>query len=314
MSGKNNPFGQKATANEPGTSRRTREVINGRDVMITDRFKDYDSLDDAIRDHVNKWNKKYTQAGTTPLEAVSNIKAKGYATDPKYVNAVARVIASNGIDPNQPFTYTKEMAALAAAKGQASNVMPGGTYSGPGLGLPRDGGTRSHEGLDIFGPIGTPVTAMDDGTVVYSELRTSGGFGIAVQLKHDNGLTTKYAHLSRLTGLKQGDRVSGGQVIGYSGDTGNAKGTPPHLHFEVWRGKQMLEPADFLRSSAAVTPQALSPTQKMQGPYSNAPPPLLARRPAPPPKNKSTTAAPPAKSGGKGFSLSNMFDNILGRR
>jgi murein DD-endopeptidase MepM/ murein hydrolase activator NlpD len=128
--------------------------------------------------------------------------------------------------------------------------VPNGRWSGPGLGQSRAGGTRRHQGMDIFAPMGTPVYATADGEVVYSERRSgdggSAGFGMAVQLKHADGYTTKYAHLSKLKGYSKGDRVNAGDVIGYVGDTGNAKGTPPHLHFEIWKGRQMQEPANFL--------------------------------------------------------------------
>ena len=124
--------------------------------------------------------------------------------------------------------------------------VPGGNWSGPGLGLPRDGGRRSHQGIDIFAPMGTPVYASADGEVVYSERRPSGGFGMAVQLKHSDGYITKYAHLSGLAGYQPGQTVRAGDLIGYVGDTGNAKGTPPHLHYEIWRNGTMQEPANYL--------------------------------------------------------------------
>jgi murein DD-endopeptidase MepM/ murein hydrolase activator NlpD len=128
--------------------------------------------------------------------------------------------------------------------------VPNGKWSGPGLGQSRAGGSRRHQGMDIFAPMGAPIYATADGEVVYSERRSgdggSAGFGMAVQLKHADGYTTKYAHLSKLKGYSKGDRVNAGDVIGYVGDTGNAKGTPPHLHFEIWKGRQMQEPANFL--------------------------------------------------------------------
>jgi murein DD-endopeptidase MepM/ murein hydrolase activator NlpD len=124
--------------------------------------------------------------------------------------------------------------------------VPGGSWSGPGLGLPRDGGRRSHQGIDIFAPMGTPVYASADGEVVYSERRPTGGFGNAVQLRHPDGYITKYAHLNSLAGYAPGDTVRAGDIIGYVGDSGNAKGTPPHLHYEIWRNGAMQEPANYL--------------------------------------------------------------------
>ena len=141
-----------------------------------------------------------------------------------------------------PASATGPMGAFGAT---FKDPVPGGSWSGPGLGLPRSGG-RTHQGIDIFAPMGTPVYASADGEVVYSERRPTGGFGIAVQLKHQDGYITKYAHLSGLAGYAPGDRVRAGEVIGYVGDTGNAKGTPPHLHYEIWKNGAMQEPANYL--------------------------------------------------------------------
>jgi murein DD-endopeptidase MepM/ murein hydrolase activator NlpD len=109
-----------------------------------------------------------------------------------------------------------------------------------GLGSPRAGG-RSHEGIDLFVPIGTPVYAVADGKLYYSYRQSqdggSAGFGLAVCIDHGGGWVTKYAHFSKLVFNRRpganGPRITRGQLIGYTGDTGNAKGTLPHLHFEV---------------------------------------------------------------------------------
>ena len=240
MSGKNNPFGQKAKANEPGTARRTREVLGGRNQMITDRFKDYDSLEDAIRDHVNKWNKKYTQAGTTPLEAVSNIKAKGYATDPNYVNAVAGVIASNGIDPNQPFTYTKEIADASG-----DGVGRKGSGFSPARAHPITGVVRPHKGLDIKAPTGTHVYSVQSG-VVKTVKFDEGGYGHYIVVEHGQSDRTLYAHLSK-TNVAAGQAVSKSQLIGEVGSTGGSTGA--HLHFEFFKAGKLVDPERLFDSN-----------------------------------------------------------------
>lgn len=88
---------------------------------------------------------------------------------------------------------------------------------------PRGGGSRLHMGTDIFAAKGTKVVAVAGGTV---SLSTGGKGGNAIWL----GNRFYYAHLDRFA-VKDGQRVKPGQVIGYVGDTGNAKGTSPHLHF-----------------------------------------------------------------------------------
>lgn len=88
---------------------------------------------------------------------------------------------------------------------------------------------RAHNGVDYAAPTGTPVRSTGDGRVV---LRGShGGYGHTVIIQHGSRYSTLYAHLSRFaSGLKQGDRVRQGQVIGYVGSSGLATG--PHLHYE----------------------------------------------------------------------------------
>ena len=87
-----------------------------------------------------------------------------------------------------------------------------------------------HTGIDIDGTTGQAVRAADGGTVVTAGW--DGGYGYAVQIRHDGGLYTFYAHMSRIA-VGVGDAVAQGQVIGYVGSTGHSTGS--HLHFEVRR-------------------------------------------------------------------------------
>jgi murein DD-endopeptidase MepM/ murein hydrolase activator NlpD len=106
--------------------------------------------------------------------------------------------------------------------------MTGSAY-GDSWGAPRSGG-RSHEGVDMLAPTGTPIYAVVSGTVNFRQNRLGGN---AVSLSGDNGNRYYYAHLSGYEGVSR--RVTQGEVIGYNGDTGNATGTP-HLHFEIHPG------------------------------------------------------------------------------
>ena len=107
-SGKNNFFGIKARPGQPGTVRRTREVINGRTVYINDKFADYNTLEEGIAARVafTKQNKRYERSGyfaaRTPYEAAQALQRGGYATDPNYANTLASVIKGRKIDPMKP--------------------------------------------------------------------------------------------------------------------------------------------------------------------------------------------------------------------
>jgi murein DD-endopeptidase MepM/ murein hydrolase activator NlpD len=103
-------------------------------------------------------------------------------------------------------------------------------------------GKRHHDGLDIAAPKGTPVVAAAAGRVAYSG-NGMRGYGRVVVIKHQNDLSTVYAHNSKLL-VRMGDSVGQGQTIARVGQTGWATG--PHLHFEVRRRGVPENPIKFL--------------------------------------------------------------------
>ena len=99
----------------------------------------------------------------------------------------------------------------------------------------RGGGSRGHEAVDILAPRHTPVVAVEDGTI--ARLFNSKAGGITVyQFDPTGQFCYYYAHLQRYAaGLRDGQRVSKGDVIGYVGTTGNAPPNTPHLHFAIFQ-------------------------------------------------------------------------------
>jgi murein DD-endopeptidase MepM/ murein hydrolase activator NlpD len=88
---------------------------------------------------------------------------------------------------------------------------------------------RAHKGIDFAAPVGTPIKAAGSGRVIFRGVK--GGYGNVIILAHAGSVTTLYGHMSRFTrGLRVGDKVKQGEVIGYVGMTGLATG--PHLHYE----------------------------------------------------------------------------------
>ncbi len=109
------------------------------------------------------------------------------------------------------------------------------------------GTVRAHTGVDYAASTGTPVMSIGDGTVIGRGW--AGGGGNTVKIRHNSVYTTSYMHLSRYAyGLKVGDRVSQGDVIGYVGMTGTATG--PHLDFRVWKNGTPIDPLHMDAPSA----------------------------------------------------------------
>ncbi|WP_292108764.1 M23 family metallopeptidase [Brevundimonas sp.] len=105
---------------------------------------------------------------------------------------------------------------------------------------PIAGYRKMHQGIDFAAGMGTPVIAPADGVVV--EARRWGGYGNWLRIRHSNGLESGYGHLSRYaSGIRAGQRVRQGQVVAYVGSTGASTG--PHLHYEIWRRGQRINPA-----------------------------------------------------------------------
>jgi murein DD-endopeptidase MepM/ murein hydrolase activator NlpD len=150
--------------------------------------------------------------------------------------------------------------------------------------FPRFGpGWRLHQGLDIFAPYGTPVRAPVDGTV---RVTNSGIGGLAVYVRQPDRTYWYMCHLSGLAaGIAEGVTVKTGQVVGYVGTSGNARGGPSHMHFEIHpKGGPAVPPKPvvdrFVTDATNLVPQLLDAYAKA---YANRTPvtvPVAAPEPA----------------------------------
>jgi murein DD-endopeptidase MepM/ murein hydrolase activator NlpD len=113
---------------------------------------------------------------------------------------------------------------------------------------PVDGRRRLHQGIDLAAGAGKIVSAAAAGWVVRTGW--AGGYGLLVEVRHPGDLTTRYSHLSALL-CAAGDAVDAGQPLGLVGRTGLATG--PHLHFEVWKAGEPLDPLPLLGAATAAS-------------------------------------------------------------
>lgn len=131
-----------------------------------------------------------------------------------------------------------------ARKMPFANPIPGAKISS-NFGYRKDpfnGRSAMHSGMDFKAPTGTPVRATGDGVIVKAGHK--GGYGKTVEIRHKNGLITRYAHLNSIN-VKKGQKVDVGQVIGKVGSTGRSTG--PHLHYEVRQGKTARNPSKYIQ-------------------------------------------------------------------
>lgn len=130
------------------------------------------------------------------------------------------------------------------------------------FGVPRDGGRRRHEGVDIFAPKGTPALAVVDGTITGVGTNSLGG-NVAFVSDRDRNIRAYYAHLDRWN-VRNGQRVSVGDTIGFVGNTGNARTTGPHLHFGIYGFDEgATDPLPFIRLGRGPAKQALLPAARL---------------------------------------------------
>jgi murein DD-endopeptidase MepM/ murein hydrolase activator NlpD len=196
-----------------------------------------------------------TEAGKAPSQKITFSRKFAVARG-KYPKIQAKLSVESKFTEPTPEQQKQIEEGQQIKKDYLNRVTPGrewsGTFTAPAdaeisdvFGAQRifNGKTQStHYGLDFRVPGGTPVAAMNDGTVLLARpLYFEGGF---VVLDHGQGLLTLYLHLSEFK-VKEGDQVKRGQLIALSGGTGRATG--PHLHVEVrWQGTR-LDPAALIR-------------------------------------------------------------------
>jgi murein DD-endopeptidase MepM/ murein hydrolase activator NlpD len=113
---------------------------------------------------------------------------------------------------------------------------------------PTRGASRNHKGIDIPGPVGTPIYATADGVI--GRAQWLGGYGKYVEINHGNAVQTRYGHLSAMN-VVPGQAVRKGDILGYMGSTGRSTGS--HLHYEVRIAGEAINPTAFLSPLTAAS-------------------------------------------------------------
>lgn len=203
---------------------------------------------EQVRDQIAREEKNLEVA----RQAVESQQGRLVEARGKRRSAVAQINQQVGaLEEIEADLQAKIQEQIAAASGVSS--LPAGPMTAPsaaGLVWPLSGPVtsgfgmrwgRMHEGIDIGVPTGTPIRAAKGGTVIMASY--NGGYGNYTCIDHGGGLSTCYAHQAGFA-ASTGQRVSRGQVIGYSGNTGSSTG--PHLHFEVRINGAAQDPMAYL--------------------------------------------------------------------
>src|SRR5690606_32728470 len=118
-------------------------------------------------------------------------------------------------------------------------------HIGSFFGVDRDGGRRSHEGIDIFAERLTPAVAATEGVIRRVGTNNLGGKVVFLRAQ-DRPISLYYAHLDSQT-VAAGQTVKTGETVGLIGNTGNSRTTPPHLHFGIYTSNGAVDPLPFVR-------------------------------------------------------------------
>ena len=136
------------------------------------------------------------------------------------------------------------------------------------FGVGRDANTRKHEGIDIFGPKLTPVVASADGVVTRVAENNLGGLVVMMRPNGKN-YTLYYAHLDKQLAT-EGQQVRTGDTLGLMGNTGNARTTPPHLHFGIYTSGGAIDPLPFVNPETKEARAITASTDNINASFRNS--------------------------------------------
>jgi murein DD-endopeptidase MepM/ murein hydrolase activator NlpD len=131
-------------------------------------------------------------------------------------------------------------------KGWLMPVAGAADYSNSFL-VPRDNKSGIHGAIDVYAKRGTPIVAPVGGRVISTTVGDKGGYTVRIQ--GEDGLTYYFAHMNEQAVVKPGQQVTSGTHLGFVGNSGNAQGTTPHLHFSVRKGGTIVNPYSYLQGA-----------------------------------------------------------------
>jgi murein DD-endopeptidase MepM/ murein hydrolase activator NlpD len=212
----------------------------------TAQVKQVQILTDTARSGADRIQAALASAGNNGLEQINTAEGGPFiAADSAEAMSSFNAQVQDLDNALNMFRQAKKLAR----RFPLANPAPGADITST-FGTRRDpllGTAAFHSGMDFRGGIGDPIRATAAGKVISAG--RNGGYGNMVEIEHAGGLTTRYAHMSQID-VAEGQIVAAGDVIGAVGSTGRSTG--PHLHYEVRRNGDALNPAGFIRAGRKI--------------------------------------------------------------
>ena len=219
-----------------------KKVLEEKKVELNENKKKLDSQKAELQSSIDEVNKVKAELSKEVAECNAAIR--------ELASTESEIMETIEADRDAQRKIDAEIAAASSSSSHApDNYTPGSgrlayptSYRNISAGYPNYKSGAYHGGVDFPCPTGTPVYASDSGYVAIAKSLTY-SYGKYILINHGNGLSTLYAHNSQLC-VSQGQAVEKGQLIAYSGSTGNSSG--PHCHFEVRLNGNRVNPLNYL--------------------------------------------------------------------
>jgi murein DD-endopeptidase MepM/ murein hydrolase activator NlpD len=220
------------------------------------------SLKDIEQDQLERIQRLTTGASATADEISGILRRNGVAVDDETSRQDGDAIGGPYMAPQPSEAFNASLNELDAALSRLETVRDTAKrlpFANPAPGKditsrfgnrpdPFFGGLAMHAGIDFRSPVGGEIRSTGAGKVIAAG--PAGGYGNMVEIDHGLGITTRFGHMSRIL-VKVGDEVASGDLIGLSGNTGRSTG--PHIHYEVRRNGEAVDPMHFLNAGMKLT-------------------------------------------------------------